>query len=277
MKKIRILSRILLSIAFVYLSVVSSAQSPEKVSYQSVIRDASGELVRSQTVGIRISILHGTADGTAVYVETHTPETNVNGLATIEVGNGTPATGTFSSIDWGDGPYFLKVETDPEGGTSYSIAGTSEIMSVPYALHAKNVKGAVDADNNVVSNVADPVDYQDAATKVYVDLLNTRISRLENTIKSGGGIFDERDGNYYNTVKIGEQIWMAENLAYLPQINRPSEQSYTIPLYYVYEYEGTEVNEAKAIENYQIYGVLYNWQAAISACPSGWHLPSDDE
>ncbi|MBN1924191.1 MAG: fibrobacter succinogenes major paralogous domain-containing protein [Prolixibacteraceae bacterium] len=142
MKKIKILSIILLSIALVYLSTASSAQSPEKVSYQSVIRDASGELVRSQSVGIRISILQGSAGGTAVYVETHTPETNVNGLATIEVGNGTPVSGTFSSIDWSNGPYFLKVETDPAGGTSYSIAGTSEIMSVPYALYAKTSETA---------------------------------------------------------------------------------------------------------------------------------------
>ncbi|HPR32786.1 MAG TPA: fibrobacter succinogenes major paralogous domain-containing protein [Prolixibacteraceae bacterium] len=123
--------------AFVSEGMIAGAQAPEKVSYQSVIRDATGQLVCSETIGMKISILQGSAEGTAVYEETHTPATNANGLATLEVGMGTPVSGTFTSIDWGNGPFFLKVETDPEGGTNYSINGTSEILSVPYALHAK--------------------------------------------------------------------------------------------------------------------------------------------
>lgn len=137
MKSIKPILYTAIILALIFLGMFSMAQAPEKVSYQSVIRDATGELVRSQTVGVQISILQGAADGTAVYVETHTPATNINGLATMEVGNGTPVSGTFSAIDWSNSPYFLKVETDPEGGTSYIITGTSEILSVPYALHAK--------------------------------------------------------------------------------------------------------------------------------------------
>jgi len=126
-------------------SGIMPGQAPQKVSYQSLIRDATGGLVVSAPVGIRVSILQGTAEGSAVYVETHTLVTNVNGLATLEIGAGTPGTGTFSGIDWGNGPYFLKVETDPEGGTSYTVTGTSEVLSVPYALHAGSSATADDA------------------------------------------------------------------------------------------------------------------------------------
>jgi uncharacterized protein (TIGR02145 family) len=81
----------------------------------------------------------------------------------------------------------------------------------------------------------------------------------------------------YKTVTIGEQVWMAENLAYLPSVVGPATESYTDPYYYVYGYDGTSVATAKATTNYQTYGVLYNCPAALTACPPGWHLPSDAE
>jgi len=90
-----------------------------------------------------------------------------------------------------------------------------------------------------------------------------------------GNFTDFRDGNQYKTVIIGWQVWMAENLAYLPSVVGPATGSTTDPHYYVYDYDGTDVNEATSTENYQTYGVLYNWPAAITACPDGWHLPSD--
>lgn len=88
---------------------------------------------------------------------------------------------------------------------------------------------------------------------------------------------DIRDGNVYNWVKIGNQIWMAENLRYLPSVVGPGTGSKTTPYYYVYGYEGTSVAAAKATANYTTYGVLYNWTAACNSCPDGWHLPSDAE
>lgn len=112
------------------------AQSPDKMSYQTVIRNAGGSLVNGP-VGIKISILQGSISGSAVFVETHTLNTNVNGLATLTIGNGANISGTIAGIDWSAGPYFIKTETDPTGGTSYTIVGTSELQSVPYALHSK--------------------------------------------------------------------------------------------------------------------------------------------
>jgi trimeric autotransporter adhesin len=112
------------------------AQAPSKMTYQAVIRNSSNQLVTSQSVGMRISILQGSVTGTGVYTETQTPTTNANGLVTIEIGGGTG----FNTIDWSNGPYFIKTETDPTGGTNYTISGTSQLLSVPYALGAKNAE-----------------------------------------------------------------------------------------------------------------------------------------
>jgi uncharacterized protein (TIGR02145 family) len=117
-------------------------QSPEKMSYQAVIRDAGNTLVADHAVGMRISILQGSVTGTLVYSETQTPVTNVNGLISTEIGGETG----FDTIDWAAGPYFIKTETDPAGGTSYTIEGTSQLLSVPYALHARsaeNISGTI--------------------------------------------------------------------------------------------------------------------------------------
>lgn len=92
-----------------------------------------------------------------------------------------------------------------------------------------------------------------------------------------GTFTDSRDGHVYKWVKIGDQVWMAENLAYLPSVNPISKESETSPFYYVFNYEGNNVDEAKATSNYKTYGALYNWPAAMISCPAGWHLPSDSE
>jgi hypothetical protein len=113
------------------------AQAPGKMSYQAVVRNTSNALVASTPVGMQISILQGSASGTSVFVETQTPTTNSNGLVSLEIGSGIVVSGAFAAINWAAGPYFIKTETDPTGGTSYTITGTSELMSVPYALHAK--------------------------------------------------------------------------------------------------------------------------------------------
>jgi len=113
------------------------AQAPNAMSYQAVIRDANDQLLNNVTVGMQISILQSSPSGSAVYVERQSPETNTNGLISIEIGSGTPVSGSFSTIDWSAGPYFIKTETDPSGGSSYSISGTSQLMSVPYALYAE--------------------------------------------------------------------------------------------------------------------------------------------
>lgn len=131
--------RFLLSLSLILAFALNgTAQAPQKMNYQAVVRLADGTLVTNSPVGMQISILETSPSGTAVYVETHTPITNANGLVTLEIGNGNLVSGNFSAIDWSTGLYFVKSETDPNGGSDYSISGTSQLLSVPYALYAEN-------------------------------------------------------------------------------------------------------------------------------------------
>jgi len=109
------------------------------MSYQAVIRNSSSTLVTSTLVGMRISILHGSSTGKPVYEETHIRSTNENGLVSLEIGTGTIISGSFPGISWSDGPYFLKTETDLTGGSNYTIEGSVQLLSVPYALLSEKV------------------------------------------------------------------------------------------------------------------------------------------
>ncbi|MCF8296668.1 MAG: PKD domain-containing protein [Saprospiraceae bacterium] len=111
------------------------AQIPQKMSFQAVIRNTNNQLVTNQTVGMQISILQASVTGTVVYIETQTTTTNDNGLITIEIGGQSG----FDTINWANGPYYLKTETDPTGGTNYTIKGTSQLLSVPYSLYSENI------------------------------------------------------------------------------------------------------------------------------------------
>jgi hypothetical protein len=127
------------------------------MSYQAVIRNSSNNLVISSPVGIQVSILQGSVSGTEVFKETYNPnpQTNANGLVTIEIGSGIALSGSFSSINWANGPYFIKTEIDILGGTNYTITGISELLSVPYALHSKtaeHISGGITESDPVFTN-----------------------------------------------------------------------------------------------------------------------------
>ena len=128
------------------------AQAPEKFSYQAVVRNSSNQLVINANVGVRVSLLQGSVYGAAVYVETHTATTNANGLLTLEIGGGTAIQGSVVSIDWGNGPYFLKTEIDPAGGSNYSVTSVQQMLSVPYALYAKEAANGFSGDYNDLTN-----------------------------------------------------------------------------------------------------------------------------
>uniref|UniRef100_UPI0040476401 hypothetical protein n=1 Tax=Algoriphagus sp. TaxID=1872435 RepID=UPI0040476401 len=132
------MKKVILSLLFLLTVKVVWAQVPQQISYQSVIRDGNNVVVASSPVGIKISLLKGSATGPAVYVETHRKTTNANGLVSLEIGTGTVLSGSFVSIDWANGPYLIQTETDPTGGTNYSIPAVIALNSVPYALFAAN-------------------------------------------------------------------------------------------------------------------------------------------
>jgi uncharacterized protein (TIGR02145 family) len=181
------MNRIYALIVIVFSTQMLSAQAPSRMSYQAVVRNSSNTLVVNQQIGMRVSILQSSVTGAVVYSETHTKTTNTNGLVSIEIGAGTPTIGTLSAINWANGPYFVKTETDPTGGTNYTISGTSQLLSVPYAMHAKtaeNITGSI--------NEADPV----FAGSLAKNISPTDTARWNSKLNS----YTETDPNFNNSV-----------------------------------------------------------------------------
>ena len=198
------------------------AQAPEKMSYQAVVRDGSNALVASTAVGMQISILQGSASGTAVYVETQTPTSNANGLVSLEIGSGTVVSGDFTTIDWANGPFFIKTETDPTGGTSYTITGSSQLMSVPFALHAKTaetVTGGISETDpifgvSVASGITgtDTANWNNHFSGDYNDLANTP-SNVSTFTNDAGYLtsFTEVDGSVTNEIQDFQSVLATGN------------------------------------------------------------------
>jgi hypothetical protein len=124
-----------LSLFFMAAGIIAQ---PTSFKYQTVVRDSEGEIVAVQQVSFQLKILQGSASGLVVYTETHSTTTNQFGLANLDIGGGTVVSGDFATIDWGADDYFLEISFDITGGTNYLLAGTSQLMAVPYALYAEN-------------------------------------------------------------------------------------------------------------------------------------------
>jgi hypothetical protein len=136
----------------VWMSIIALAQTPQAFKYQTVARNNAGEILASQNISFRMTILQDALPGTVVYAETHAATTNTSGLVTLEIGKGTVVSGNFSAINWGTTPIFLKTEIDPAGGSAYVVMGTSELLSVPYALYAKTAGNGFSGNYNDLTN-----------------------------------------------------------------------------------------------------------------------------
>jgi hypothetical protein len=188
---------VFLVLIFLLQGMMLSAQVPGAFKYQAVIRNATGDIQAGKPVSLKISILSGTASGAVIYSETHINKmTNQFGLIDVEIGNGTVSTGSFSSIDWGNNSYFVKIEIDPAGGTNYQSMGTSQLLSVPYALYAKDVR-----NNN--DNDADPAN-ELQELQLSGSVLGLTKSTKTVTLPSGPQTWVANGNNiYYNTGNVG--------------------------------------------------------------------------
>lgn len=262
------MKKLLAGAFFIALSFFAFAQVPQSFSYQAIARNASGTGIANQNIGLRISILQGSVTGTSVYTETHTALTDANGILNIAIGAGSPSAGTFSAIQWGTGTYFVQIEMDVTGGTSYVLMGTSQLLSVPYALYAGGVKlsknnQAMDLfigdDGSVYAKAKIAVEKPYAQTPTVTDI----------------------DGNLYSTVKIGTQVWMAENLR-----TTKYNDGTTIP----YVAGATDwsnltspgrcaFNNTTDVDSIKTFGLIYNGYAVQTnkLCPIGWHIPTKAE
>ena len=195
--KTKIMKPTVILLAALLFSINIFAQVPDKISYQAIIRNSSGNLVRNHQIRMKISILSNSEAGTPVYTEIHDVESNENGLVSLEIGNGS-TTDVFTAIDWSTGIYFLKTETDPDGNSNFSITGVSQILSVPYAFHAQTV------ENDQIDDAdADPAN----------ELQSLSVSGNELTISHGNTIIlpgdttniwkTEGENAYFNGGKVG--------------------------------------------------------------------------
>lgn len=126
---------------------------PSGMSYQAIMRNSSSELLTNKNVGVRIRIRQRSSSGNIVYAETHETKTNGNGVLSLVIGNGIVLQGNFQSIDWSDGPFFVQTETDPNGGTNYTISSTTQLLSVPFAYYAAKAGDSFSGDYNDLKNV----------------------------------------------------------------------------------------------------------------------------
>lgn len=250
-------------------SVNIFAQVPQLLSYQAVIRNSSDQLVVNKQVGVKISILQISISGTAVYTETQTPTTNQNGLISIQIGGGTD----FSSINWANGPYFIKTETDIAGGTNYTITGTSQFLSVPYALTAGTAVSL--ALTNKSSKSYDNYMKDDGT---YMGLVRIIVQQPFDSVPTVTDI----DGNIYSTVKIGKQVWMTSNLKTTHYRNGDAIPNVTSNSAWVALTTGAQCtyNNTIVADSINLFGRLYNFYAVSDSrkiAPIGWHVPSDAE
>ena len=140
------------AICFLFTALFSYAQPPAGISYQAVIRNSENKLLPNTTIGVKVSILKGSAQGSVVYSEQHAVTTNPNGLMSLVIGKGTSASGAIDNIDWANGPFFVKTETDLQGGSNYQLVGTSQLLSVPFAMYAAKSGDGFSGDYSQLTN-----------------------------------------------------------------------------------------------------------------------------
>ena len=183
------MKKILLTISTILaLSHFTYGQAPQKMQYQAVARNNAGVIIANQAVGFKISIVSGSSGGTVVYSETHNGNTNNFGLVNLQLGSGSLVTGSMAAIDWSSTSHFVKIEMDATGGTNYQLMGTSQLLSVPYALHAKTAENAFSGNYSDLTNqptIITSADDADADPANEIQTLSINGSDL--TLSNGGG------------------------------------------------------------------------------------------
>ena len=288
----------LFTLLVLVLTLITFAQAPQGFNYQATVRNNAGALIVNQNVNFKFNIMLNSATSLPVFSETHMAPTDDLGQVNLVIGTGTATTGTFSTINWGTGNYYLGIELNT--GSGYVAMGTTQLLSVPYALYANSSGNsqaatpnlaAVLAVNNGANNLqikslANPTDIQDAATKGYIDTqlqaqistLQTQITALQNAIVTP-----------LPNVTIGTQIWSSTNLDVTTYRDGTPIPQVTDPTAWVNLTTGAWCYYNNDPANGAIYGKLYNWYAVAGIhdndpntpnkilAPQGWHVPSDAE
>ena len=287
----------LITLLALVIALITNAQAPQGFNYQATVRNSAGALIVNQNVNFKFNIMLNSATSLPVFSETHLAPTDDLGQVNLVIGTGTATTGSFSTINWGTGNYYLGIELNT--GSGYVAMGTTQLLSVPYALYANssgNTQAATPnladvlavnngANNLQIKSLANPTEIQDAATKGYIDsqitALQAQITALQNA-----------NVTPLPNVTIGTQIWSSTNLDVttyrdgtpIPQVTDPTAWAGLTTGAWCY-YNNDPANGA-------VYGKLYNWYAVAGIhdaaslnnpslrkqfAPQGWHIPSDAE
>ena len=271
------------------------AQAPQGFNYQATVRNSAGDLIINTNVYFKFNVIQGSLTAVPIFTETHYVSTDDLGQVNLVIGQGTANLGSFSALDWSLGSYYLGIELDT--GNGYLAMGTTQLLSVPYALYAENSGNstpttpnleAVLAENNSANNqqikdLQDPTQAQDAATKAYIDALITSLQNQIDALQPTS--VTDQDGNTYDYLTYGDQVWTVENAemvtyrdgTVIPQVTDNTEwDSLTTGAWSYYDNDPTK-------------GKLYNWYAVMGIhdtdpntpnkefAPEGWHVPSDAE
>ena len=272
-------------------TIGSVAGVPGKINYQGAAVDSAGKPMKNQTIALKLSVLDSSSSGAAAYVETHSTPTNGSGLFSLQIGGGTAVTGTFDSIPWANGRNkYLKTEVNQNG--TWVNLGTSQLVSVPYALHAGSAENAKNASfANQAATLRDSLG--NAYQIKTVNGQPTLVSAPGNVSTPGTfacGQSVSYAGENYPTVQIGTQCWFQKNVNAGAMVQGANDQTNNgILEKYCYNNDTA---------NCSIYGGLYQWAEAVQyqngasntaspspaftgsvqgICPTGWHVPSDGE
>ena len=279
------------------------AQAPQGFNYQATVRNTTGELIINSNVYFKFNVIQGSQTAVPVFTETHYVPTDDLGQVTLIIGEGTANTVVFSEIDWSLGSYFLGIELSINGPNDYVAMGTTQLLSVPFALYAANSGNATpttpdleavlaennSANNQQIKDLQDPTDPQDAVTKNYtyskaeVDALIANIqSQIDNTETAS---VTDIDGNTYDYITYGDQVWTVDNAAMetyrdgtpIPQVTDATEWANLITG--AWAYYNNDPSKPR----------FYNWYAVMGIhdtdpdtpnkefAPEGWHVSSDAE
>ena len=281
MKKITLLLVICIS-----LCTFAQAQiPPQAFNYSAVARNAAGQPIATSTIGIQITILKTSTTGTSVYSENHFVNTDAYGLFNLVVGGGAIQNGSMNTIDWSADNYYLKVGMDANGGTNFLNMGTTQLLSVPYALHSKTAEsligvGATDNQQLSVSLIGDTLYLQNGGFVIIpgISAANNSGGGGNGIYTSGNGVTDI-EGNFYQSIIINGQEWMAENLRStrysngdtIPNVSSDAIWANLTSEAYCFYFDGS-------VTYYN--NPMYNWfviNDTRNVCPNGWHVPTDSE